>query len=751
MRLVPKFNEGGVLDTQAMLQDLKSDSKFFKNGKYTLAGKTRLDLIEQIEENQSAGLQYKINVGAGTFSVVDEKGRAVNTKVGIGIDATEKENKLHTYFTADGRTQNAMSKFASTFSKYLLPKETAVEPSKTVKREVQTALVEAENKTSANKENSTKLEPRKFGLTPLEYGSLMDKVFFPTTQLQGPVLDNKNQFTLPKPVPTTVQQDASLTSNDFLKNRKRFAEQNFENVTDPSNTKRVETEESTFEELQANLVKRVQEYDKYMLNDGTYISGVKIAAEIKNAKSKKDLDNIYIPVASTAGATNFGLLPANSIKKGSVSYEKIISDNFKDNAKIRSFINKTKTGEQNTIWGGMEKIYEYKKGGVMKLQPRVLKAQKGVLLPDWYNPEHPFNNYNLAKNNVGWDDKNLSYTLNNKPLLPKPVPNLPIFGYSDGNLATTFTLVGDYNSNAYKIKTGLNQKIADVKEHFAEKPLVTTTGIGPVKYYDVLQGLLAWRAYKNKIGTIPTLREKFTPMPAPNVLAIRRMDSTVRNTFDRNLASATRSKTLSSDPVVNMLQNKMTNEAKMSKRLDFATSENASLLQQTYQQNDAKNAALQVMGANAVNETAVDNKNASRVIEAQALQAQEDVRKKNELYSNISTLGGTILNRRDAALATRRDLGLAYDAQERETQAKILQNQLAAAYDRRTNAYSLKDAEAMALAEKEIAEIQKKMETPYTPTGERLIARDKMLSEYDTVVNGVPLFSRKTQKTVVTP
>jgi hypothetical protein len=123
MLYIAKYTKGGVIDTDAMSDDLRSDVKFYKDGNFTAKGRTRLAAIEQISHNQERGYTYKVDKASNTFKIVDKDGKKVDDSEGRGIGSDEKAGALYGLVNRDKKAKREISRVISSASfndKYFL-------------------------------------------------------------------------------------------------------------------------------------------------------------------------------------------------------------------------------------------------------------------------------------------------------------------------------------------------------------------------------------------------------------------------------------------------------------------------------------------------------------------------------------------------------------------------------------------------------------------------------------------------------
>jgi len=111
LEYIKKFDEGGIINVEAMRKDIKNDPRFFdkKNGNFTRSGKERLAAIEEISTVQDKGLKYKINDN-NTFDIVDKSGKITNTVEGKGIETGRKITPFYGTVNKEKRSKKEVSK-----------------------------------------------------------------------------------------------------------------------------------------------------------------------------------------------------------------------------------------------------------------------------------------------------------------------------------------------------------------------------------------------------------------------------------------------------------------------------------------------------------------------------------------------------------------------------------------------------------------------------------------------------------------
>lgn len=106
---VKSFQGGGIIDTSKLLEDVKKDPRFFKNNAYTRSGKERLAAIQEIADNQKAGITYKFDDSGSRFDLVDKSGKKVESQYGQGVGTSEKVHPLYGVFNKEKRSKKEVS------------------------------------------------------------------------------------------------------------------------------------------------------------------------------------------------------------------------------------------------------------------------------------------------------------------------------------------------------------------------------------------------------------------------------------------------------------------------------------------------------------------------------------------------------------------------------------------------------------------------------------------------------------------
>ena len=131
LEFISKYQEGGLLDTEAMRKDIKNDTKFYKSGAYTSAGRKRVAAIQQIDDNQESGYKYSVNEETKTFNIVDSDGKKVEHTDGKGMYTNEGiGNPLYGTVGRTNIAKKEISKVIAGSSKYKIKLKPRVEEEK---------------------------------------------------------------------------------------------------------------------------------------------------------------------------------------------------------------------------------------------------------------------------------------------------------------------------------------------------------------------------------------------------------------------------------------------------------------------------------------------------------------------------------------------------------------------------------------------------------------------------------------------
>jgi hypothetical protein len=208
-----KFDENGIINVEAMRNDVKNDPRFFdkKNGNFTRSGKERLAAIEEISTVQNKGLKYKINDN-NTFDIVDKSGKITETVEGKGIETGRKITPFYGTLNKEKRSKKEISKLMGEVSgnsnkKETTTKETTIPveaPEKKSKKKVNNSLLTdaksiiqsvKDQLVSEKDKQTTTVEPvadkRKATLTSKIAGELPTEESKPTEKNSPQAVDNK--------------------------------------------------------------------------------------------------------------------------------------------------------------------------------------------------------------------------------------------------------------------------------------------------------------------------------------------------------------------------------------------------------------------------------------------------------------------------------------------------------------------------------------------------------------------------------
>jgi len=175
--LISKYQAGGLIDTDAMMADVKKDPTFFKDGAYTNAGRKRLTAIVQIQENQDSGLRYNIDDKTQTFEITDKAGERVVDSEGRGIGTGERHGALYGTINRYKKSKKEISKAISTASNYFIQPqarlkskvETSTKGVETSKKPVDTPTKPEEKTVTTTTTTTTSTSDR--SIQPVDFGS----------------------------------------------------------------------------------------------------------------------------------------------------------------------------------------------------------------------------------------------------------------------------------------------------------------------------------------------------------------------------------------------------------------------------------------------------------------------------------------------------------------------------------------------------------------------------------------------------
>jgi len=102
---IRRFEVGGTIDTGAMLDDVKKDPRFFKDGNYTKSGRLRLAAIQEISDNQKSGNKYTFNESGTEFELSKP-----NSVEGHGVEVGKRAGLLYGLIDKEKRSKKEVSK-----------------------------------------------------------------------------------------------------------------------------------------------------------------------------------------------------------------------------------------------------------------------------------------------------------------------------------------------------------------------------------------------------------------------------------------------------------------------------------------------------------------------------------------------------------------------------------------------------------------------------------------------------------------
>ena len=88
-QFITKYQTGGLINVDAMRNDMRRDEQYYKNGVYTTAGRRNLAAIAEIEANQSDGKTYVVDDESKSFKIIDQQGNEIHDGTGRGVGTKE--------------------------------------------------------------------------------------------------------------------------------------------------------------------------------------------------------------------------------------------------------------------------------------------------------------------------------------------------------------------------------------------------------------------------------------------------------------------------------------------------------------------------------------------------------------------------------------------------------------------------------------------------------------------------------------
>jgi len=665
-RLVKRYNDGGgeILDTAAMAENLKNDSLFFKDGKYTNYGKKHLEALNQIEKNQSSGIRYKIDSDAGTFRIVNPEGSRIDEDIeGGGLKIGEsglfkRDKKLVSKVLKDAVYKAERSKLEVDSLPFKELKELGdLENLKVLADPIKkpdVKFIETKPVVDEVKETSVKTESK------------------PTTKLT----------TKPVPVPAKVNannneallestQNKSANPNDYLYS---LLDKDFD-IGDLSEGEYKELTSNLYSDKGDKFLKRkaislmyLNKYAKGQESDFLYKS---LKNKIKNAKSMSDLKNInFTPIG--------GVIPKIS-KTSAISYK---GGNFVD-----EILGTTQHSGQ-----------VYKNGG--RLVPKAQDGLSGLPTPKFkttatfggYNP-YPWRSYpnklDYMQNSLDLNSNpNTNITTNTNTTSDYAPWNEEVYDFSSRDVnSLPIKSVGELNPRSYNLAeasnysapiTGNDRQIrgsgfSDRFRQAAQKIGNYDNNIGSFLGSNIgtlTNAALAYKAYKTPVGDYsyePIIAER---QAVPNVLAAR----TLNTNEQKRQISKVRTDFNTSDPVLNGIL-KLGAASRTNQALGgIASAENQFRLQEQDRVAAGENARSQALMENNNLTTRTINANNQLKTQSAMQRLQAEQARTSQFYQNLGAIGNELQGRVNSSNALDKQYAMAayaQDGQQKYASAKL--------------------------------------------------------------------------------
>jgi len=691
--LIIKYQAGGLIDTDSMRKDLRKDSSFYKKGDYTSKGKKRLAAIQQIEDNQGKGLRYKTDPDSQTFVITDQRGRHVSeTTTGRGIGVEEKSGPLYGLVSRSKSSKKEVSQaLAGIDGKYLVKKDTKLAPKKTAEKpKTTTTTSPVTPRPTTAKKVEGKTEPKIVTETKKK---VEVKVKPETETVKETAKTEETKVDVPENakarIDSNVSKLASNFSSDFnaeninskavqLKNTISGIEEELEGRSKGS-TPNPKYKNSTTEKLlqsRNNLKKSFRRYlnDQSIGHSGTVIGYLQHELEQLDAtpysdeQEKKVLID-YIRNKKKTWESLPGTLSKNS--SFSVIEEMLKNEGLQDieDTGAYTFDRDTKQVRRVETYG--EKIKKIRSN--KKKSPIFQKG--GKLIPKFQFGSKFITQEELER----LRDTGIEFETPEELAARLEDPTI-----TDG-------IDEDDATSAHK-----RMKLKERKPLFAKRaeyrdagvtsdpygrgkgPLFSRTGIntplGDIQYNDIAQFLLARKARKQKVADVPVALEKYARRGSRNVLAARDIDSAMLNQAEKNIA-AIRSGYEGSDPIMNMIANKMTSSTKaqergklIAKRAEYRRQEEDRVAGQMEEKR-------QQVSQDRVGATDVENRNRERLYQAELAKAQSEQATESGYLKNVSSIIANIQSRWNADARQRANARMTLDSQSRAQNINNLYNQ----------------------------------------------------------------------------
>lgn len=180
LNTIIKYQQGGVLDTQAMFTDMIDDRRYYKNGHLTNAGQKRTQAIEEIETAQAAGYRYVVNDDNASFRIVNSEGHRVDADVdplGRGVGVGERFVKpLYGAVNQDKRRQKEVSMLMSHADEYMIQPSAELVPKNNIAPTKDTPTAGNMETTRDQVTQQAETSKKKAETSEVEYKSALDFV-----------------------------------------------------------------------------------------------------------------------------------------------------------------------------------------------------------------------------------------------------------------------------------------------------------------------------------------------------------------------------------------------------------------------------------------------------------------------------------------------------------------------------------------------------------------------------------------------
>lgn len=717
---IKRFDVGGVIDTESMLSDVKQDPRFFKDGSYTKSGRLRLAAIQEISDAQKAGNSYQFNEEGTEFKLVDKAGKLANTEPGHGVEVGKKagifygllnpekkskkevskvlaDRKLVKGEVSDEKNDEAVlknvanSKIINSFYKEgYTSKEDILKMSNGMftPEEVDMHLRAIQNKSAGSQPNTTpkvvtpenKVEP------VVNKDKSSDTPATPTSVLNTPVI-------APKKAESTVNKDTMPSeqsfNNQFSINESvlgREINKHLEKTTpemilsnlmnnnkllNPDGTVDVDSVINTFDEL--SDVPNRQELEK-KLNNSTYNGEWSNNQKSILNKRLQDLQSIKIKLINhkgqslnkdqlkELGATIFAPVPKaqSGMVFGTTNYKK---------DKSKTALAKLKNGErskdlENDLMDSDKSEWESHKLARKEAEDNEDFNNVDALADKSAN--NSIEDFKKGRQKIGDDYDKYPVAQG----LKKDV----VVSNRDADWSKPISLDGqNYNEQVLKTKAGLikeqgGKDNTNNSKQIGSKLLRTAAGI--VQPNDIVQLILARKAYKNPVAKVPVNLLKYTPHGARNVLAPRDLDYAMTKKAQENI-NQVRSGYNGSDPVLDAIMKQSAQGIKAGMKADLLGKKG----DYRRQEEDRAYAEMEQHRQQAADDlqrsTDVYNTNNDRIRKADLQAAQNEQMNKAGWYKNLSTISADMQNRFNNISTTKKQMDYEISANENANKVAV--------------------------------------------------------------------------------